>query len=52
VVVRRRPWSEPILNPVEESTVRVLQKGDIVGDSDLLTVSFPLSLPKDTQRKD
>ncbi len=33
-------------NPVEESTVRVLQKGDLVGDDDLLTVSFPLSLPK------
>lgn len=33
-------------DPIVESTVRVLKEGDVVGGADLLTVSFPLSLPK------
>ena len=35
-------FSEPLV----ESTVRVLEKGDVVSGGDLLTVVFPLSLPK------
>jgi hypothetical protein len=37
-----RLFSEPLV----ESTVRVLEEGETVGGSELLTVSFPLSLPK------
>jgi len=33
-------------NPQVESTVSVLSEGDVVGGDDLLTIAFPLSLPK------
>lgn len=33
-------------NPLLESTVRVMDEGDIVHGGDLLTITFPLSLPK------
>lgn len=45
-------WSEDdrgaklFSDPLAESTVRVLKEGDVVGDPEVLTISFPLSLPK------
>ena len=33
-------------NPLVESAVSVLSEGDVVGGDDLLTIAFPLSLPK------
>jgi len=45
-------WSEDdrgaklFSDPLVESTVRVLKEGDVVGDPEALTISFPLSLPK------
>ncbi|QWD89228.1 hypothetical protein GQ367_01765 [Polynucleobacter sp. MWH-CaK5] len=45
-------WSEDdrganlFSNPVTESTVRLLEIGDVVTEENQLTVSFPLSLPK------
>jgi len=45
-------WSEDdrgaklFSDPLVESTVRVLKEGDVVSDLEVLTISFPLSLPK------
>jgi hypothetical protein len=45
-------WSEDdrgaklFSDPLVESSVRVLKEGDVVGDPEALTISFPLSLPK------
>ena len=45
-------WSEDdrgaklFSDPLVESTVRVLKEGDVVSDPEVLTISFPLSLPK------
>ena len=33
-------------DPLAESTVRLLDEGDIVSGGDVLTISFPLTLPK------
>jgi hypothetical protein len=33
-------------DPLVESTVRLLDEGDIVGGGDVLTIAFPLNLPK------
>lgn len=33
-------------DPLVESTVRLLDEGDIVGGDDVLTIAFPLTLPK------
>ena len=45
-------WSEDdrganlFSNPINESTVRLLEAGDVVSGENQLTISFPLSLPK------